>query len=60
MPDDGQQRPPEPPEGRPEPPEYNVYRSRRGLLSRLRGAEIPGRGKDRAEPGAGAPGDRGR
>ncbi|MGE0505274.1 MAG: LCP family protein [Solirubrobacterales bacterium] len=41
MPDDGQQRPPEPPERPPEPPEYNVYRSRRGLLSRLRGAEIP-------------------
>jgi LCP family protein required for cell wall assembly len=41
MPDDGQQRPPEPPERPPEPPEYNVYRSRRGLLARLRGAEIP-------------------
>ena len=57
MPDDGQQRPPEPPEGRPEPPEYNVYRSRRGLLSRLRGAELPSLGKK--EPGAGGPGDRG-
>jgi hypothetical protein len=57
MPDDGQQRPPEPPEGRPEPPEYNVYRSRRGLLSRLRGAEIPSFGKrDRAEGGPGGPG----
>src|SRR4051794_208836 len=60
MPDDGQQRPPEPPEGRPEPPEYNVYRSRRGLLSRLRGAQLPRLGKkDRAEPGAGGPGERG-
>ena len=33
MPDDGEQRPPE-------PPEYNVYRSRRGLLSRLRSADL--------------------
>ncbi|MGB7684731.1 MAG: LCP family protein [Solirubrobacterales bacterium] len=33
MPDDGEQR-------RPEPPEYNVYRSRRGLLSRLRSADL--------------------
>jgi LCP family protein required for cell wall assembly len=33
MPDDGEQR-------RPEPPEYNVYRSRKGLLSRLRSADL--------------------
>jgi LCP family protein required for cell wall assembly len=33
MPDDGEQRP----QG---PPEYNVYRSRRGLLSRLRSADL--------------------
>jgi LCP family protein required for cell wall assembly len=33
MPDDGEQRP----SG---PPEYNVYRSRRGLLSRLRSADL--------------------
>jgi LCP family protein required for cell wall assembly len=33
MPDDGAQRPPE-------PPEYNVYRSRKGLLSRLRSADL--------------------
>jgi LCP family protein required for cell wall assembly len=33
MPDDGEQRPSE-------PPEYNVYRSRRGLLSRLRSADL--------------------
>lgn len=30
---DGEQRPPE-------PPEYNVYRSRRGLFSRLKGADL--------------------
>jgi LCP family protein required for cell wall assembly len=41
MPEDEQQQPPEPPERPSAPPEYNVYRSRRGLLSRLRGAEIP-------------------
>jgi LCP family protein required for cell wall assembly len=65
MPDDGQQRPPEPPERPPEPPEYNVYRSRRGLLSRLRGAEIPSfkkelpwrrkREGDKPEPGRPTP-----
>jgi LCP family protein required for cell wall assembly len=39
MPDDGDQRPPEPPEKR---PEYKVYRSRRGLLGRLRGGgDVP-------------------
>jgi LCP family protein required for cell wall assembly len=60
MPDDDQQRPDDGPKGQPEPPEYNVYRSRRGLLSRLRGTEIPGK-KDRAEgdgPGGREPGDR--
>ena len=50
MPDDGQQRPPE-------PPEYKVYRSRRGLLARLRGAEIPSLKKDRGEGGGGPGGD---
>ncbi|HEY1855116.1 MAG TPA: LCP family protein [Solirubrobacterales bacterium] len=53
MPDDGQQRPPE-------PPEYNVYRSRRGLLSRLRGAEIPSFKKElpwRRKRNEGAPGE---
>jgi LCP family protein required for cell wall assembly len=34
---DGEQRPPEPPES---PPEYNVYRSRRGLFSRLKSADL--------------------
>ncbi|MGV1048852.1 MAG: LCP family protein [Solirubrobacterales bacterium] len=33
MADDGSQRPPE-------PPEYNVYRSRKGLFSRLRSADL--------------------
>jgi LCP family protein required for cell wall assembly len=56
MPDDEQQQPPEPPERPPGPPEYNVYRSRRGLLSRLRGAEIPSFRKDRgAGEGGGRP-----
>lgn len=41
---DGEQRPPEPPE---QPPEYKVYRSRRGLFSRLRGADLSGL-RDRA------------
>jgi LCP family protein required for cell wall assembly len=34
---DGEQRPPEPPESQ---PEYKLYRSRRGLLSRLKGADL--------------------
>lgn len=34
---DGEQRPPEPPESQ---PEYNVYRSRRGLFSRLKSADL--------------------
>lgn len=37
---DGEQRPPE-------PPEYKVYRSRRGLFSRLKGADLSGL-RDRA------------
>ncbi|HEX2266001.1 MAG TPA: LCP family protein [Solirubrobacterales bacterium] len=37
---DGEQRPPE-------PPEYNVYRSRKGLFSRLKGADLTGL-RDRA------------
>jgi LCP family protein required for cell wall assembly len=40
MPPDDEQRPPE-------PPEYNVYRSRRGLFSRLKGADLSGL-RDRA------------
>lgn len=42
MPDDGEQR-------RREPPEYNVYRSRRGPFSRLRKPDLSGF-KDRAKP----------
>jgi LCP family protein required for cell wall assembly len=38
---DGDQRPPE-------PPEYNVYRSRKGLFSRLKGADLSGL-RDRAK-----------
>lgn len=34
---DGDQRPPEPPEYE---PEYKIYRSRRGLFSRLKGADL--------------------
>jgi LCP family protein required for cell wall assembly len=59
MPDDGDQRPPEPPEqspdggpdARPEgQPDYKVYRARRGLFSRLRGGgDVP-----RSDAGSGA------
>lgn len=42
---DGEQRPPEPPEHE---PEYKVYRSRRGLFSRLKGADLSGL-RDRAK-----------
>jgi len=41
---DGEQRPPEPPDNQ---PEYKVYRSRRGLFSRLKGADLSGL-RDRA------------
>jgi LCP family protein required for cell wall assembly len=41
---DGEQRPPEPPDS---PPDYKVYRSRRGLFSRLKGADLSGL-RDRA------------
>jgi LCP family protein required for cell wall assembly len=34
---DGEQRPPEPPQNE---PEYKVYRSRKGLFSRLKGADL--------------------
>jgi LCP family protein required for cell wall assembly len=58
MSSDGEQRPPEPPENK---PEYKVYRSRRGLFSRLKGADLSGlrdrarlpswRRRERDEPG---------
>jgi LCP family protein required for cell wall assembly len=41
---DGEQRPPEPPDS---PPDYKVYRSRRGLFSRLKGGNLSGL-RDRA------------
>jgi LCP family protein required for cell wall assembly len=60
MPDDGDQRPQGPPEESPRgqggQPEYRVYRSRRGIFSRLRGGDVPksddaagsgGRGEER-------------
>ena len=63
---DGDQRPPEPPESK---PEYNVYRSRRGLFSRLKGADLSAlrdraslpswRRRKREEPGV-RPAERGR
>ena len=49
MPDDGEQRP----QG---PPEYNVYRSRRGLLSRLRSADLSSL-RERAKLPGKRPGD---
>lgn len=51
MPDDGEQRP----QG---PPEYYVYRSRRGLFSRLRSADLSrpkGGEKQPSEGGGGGP-----
>src|SRR4051794_38061368 len=60
---DGEQRPPEPPESQ---PEYKVYRSRRGLFSRLKGGNLSGlrdrarlpswRRRKRDEPGLPPPG----
>src|ERR1700750_797201 len=41
---DGEQRPPGPPENE---PEYKIYRSRKGLFSRLKGADLSGL-RDRA------------
>lgn len=59
---DGDQRPPEPPEYK---PEYKIYRSRKGLFSRLKGADLSGlkdrarfpawRRRKRDEPGMPAP-----
>jgi LCP family protein required for cell wall assembly len=63
---DGEQRPPEPPDSQ---PEYKVYRSRRGLFSRLKGGNLSGlrdrarlpswRRRKRDEPGLPPP-ERGR
>lgn len=59
---DGEQRPPEPPDNQ---PEYRVYRSRRGLFSRLKGADLSAlrdrarlpswRPRKREEPGSPPP-----
>ncbi len=66
MPDDGDQRPQGPPEESPKgqsgQPEYRVYRSRRGIFSRLRGGDMP-KSDDAAAAaggGRGAAGDVGR
>ncbi len=62
MPDDGDQRPQGPPEQQPHgEPEYRVYRSRRGIFSRLRGSDLPksgdaGAGAAGGGAGAGGPG----
>jgi LCP family protein required for cell wall assembly len=56
MPEDGEKRPQGPPEGRPEgQPDYKVYRSRRGIFSRLKGGgDVPR--SEEAQPGAGGAG----
>jgi LCP family protein required for cell wall assembly len=55
MPDDGENRPQGPPEGRPEgQPDYKVYRSKRGIFSRLKGGDVPR--SDEPEAGAGGAG----
>ncbi len=62
MPDDapenGENRPQEPPERRPQgQPDYKVYRARRGLFSRLRGGgDMPRSGAPEAGGGAGRAG----
>jgi LCP family protein required for cell wall assembly len=57
VPDDGEQRPQQPPEQRPQgPPDYKVYRSRRGLLGRLRGGGDLPRSDAGGAGGAGAGG----
>ncbi|HWH21304.1 MAG TPA: hypothetical protein VN671_12270, partial [Solirubrobacterales bacterium] len=57
LPNDGEKRPQGPPDQPPQrpsgAPEYRVYRSRRGIFSRLRGGDLP---KSGAEGGAGAGG----
>jgi LCP family protein required for cell wall assembly len=52
MPDDGEQRPQE-------PPDYKVYRSKRGIFSRLKGGGLPKSGDEGAaggSAGSGGPG----
>ncbi|HEX4752334.1 MAG TPA: LCP family protein [Solirubrobacterales bacterium] len=57
MPDDGEQRPREPPEERPQgAPDYKVYRSKRGIFSRLKGRDVPKSDDAGAAGGAGSGG----
>lgn len=60
MPDDGDQRPQGPPEKSPQgqggQPEYRVYRSKRGIFSRLRGSDLPKSEDPGAAAGAGGAG----
>jgi LCP family protein required for cell wall assembly len=67
MPDDGEKRPQGPSEGRPEgQPDYKVYRSKRGVFSRLKGGgDAPRSEEPRADAGGagagiGGGGDSGR
>ncbi len=59
LPNDGEKRPQEPPEqhsqGPSGAPEYRVYRSRRGIFSRLRGSDIP-KSEPEASPAPDEPG----
>ena len=63
MPDDGDQRPQGPPEDSPQgqggQPEYRVYRSRRGIFSRLKGGDVPKSGDAAAGAGGGRGGSGG-
>jgi LCP family protein required for cell wall assembly len=61
MPDDGEKRPQGPPDDRPRSqPDYKVYRSRRGVFSRLKGGgDVPRSDPGGGGAGAGAPGSPG-
>jgi LCP family protein required for cell wall assembly len=61
MPDDGEKRPQGPPDDRPpSQPDYKVYRSRRGIFSRLKGGgDVPRSDTPAAGGGAGGGGSRG-
>jgi LCP family protein required for cell wall assembly len=60
LPNDGEKRPQGPPDQPPQrpsgDPEYRVYRSRRGVFSRLRGGDLPKSGDGAGGRGAGGPG----
>jgi LCP family protein required for cell wall assembly len=53
LPNDGDKRPPEPPEQPSGQPEYRVYRARRGIFSRLKGGDVPKSGDAAAGGGGG-------